>query len=146
VISDGRAARAWLAARTRTPQQEVVLWGESLGCGVAVELASEGARGLILENAFTSLPDVAAHHYAWAPVRLLMRNRLRSVDKIGQFKGPLLQAHGDSDTVVPFALGRRLFEAANEPKEFITVPNGDHNDPRSEKFWKAADRFIDRLP
>jgi hypothetical protein len=125
---------------------DVVLWAESLGTGVAVELAAEGARALILENAFTSLPDVAAHHYSWVPVRLLMRNRLRSIEKIGQFKGPLLQAHGDGDTVVPYELGQRLFEAANEPKEFVTIRDGDHNDPRSTVFWEAADRFLDRLP
>lgn len=146
VVADGRAAHAWLAEKTGKREQDIVLWGESLGCGVAVELATKGARGLILENAFTSLPDVAAHHYSWAPVRLLMRNRLRSIDKIGQFKGPLLQAHGDSDTVIPYELGRRLFEAANEPKEFVTIPNGDHNAPRSAAFWDAADRFLDRLP
>ena len=146
VIADGRAARAWLAAKTGLPERDVVLWAESLGTGVAVELAAEGARGLILENAFTSLPDVAAHHYSWVPVRLLMRNRLRSIEKIGQFKGPLLQAHGDGDTVVPYELGQRLFEAANEPKEFVTIPDGDHNDPRSTVFWEAADRFLDRLP
>jgi fermentation-respiration switch protein FrsA (DUF1100 family) len=122
-----------------------VLWGESLGCGVAVELAADGALGMILENAFTSLPDVAAHHYSWIPVRLLMRNRLRSIDKIAQFEGPLLQAHGDGDTVIPYELGRRLFEAANEPKEFITIPDGDHNDPRSAPFWDAVDQFLDRL-
>jgi fermentation-respiration switch protein FrsA (DUF1100 family) len=146
VVADGRAARAWLAGKTGIREQDLVLWGESLGCGVAVELATEGARGLVLENAFTSLPDVAAHHYSWAPVRLLMRNRLRAIEKIGQFKGPLLQAHGDSDTVIPYELGRRLFEEANEPKEFVSIANGDHNDPRSTRFWEAADRFLDRLP
>jgi fermentation-respiration switch protein FrsA (DUF1100 family) len=145
VIADGHAARAWLAAKTGTPEKELVLWGESLGSGVAIELAVEGARGLILENAFTSLPDVAAHHYSWVPVRLVMRNRLRSIDKIAQFKGPLLQAHGESDSVIPYELGRRLFGAANEPKQFITIPNGDHNDPRSTSFWEAADRFLERL-
>ncbi len=145
VIADGRAARAWLAEKTRTPEKDIVLWGESLGCGVAVELAADGARGVILENAFTSLPDVAASHYAWAPVRLLMRNRLSAIDKIGEYNGSLLQAHGEGDTVVPYSLGRRLFDAANEPKEFVSIPGGDHNDPRSQQFWTAADRFLDRL-
>jgi fermentation-respiration switch protein FrsA (DUF1100 family) len=145
VIADGRAARSWLAARTGTPERNLVLWGESLGCAVAVDLATDGARGLILENAFTSLPDVAAYHYAWAPVRLLMRNRLSAIDKIGRYQGPLLQAHGESDTIVPYALGRRLFDAANEPKQFVSILGGDHNDPRSQQFWDGADRFLDRL-
>jgi uncharacterized protein len=145
VVADARAARTWLAAQAGVPESEIVLWGESLGCGVAIELATEQARALILENAFTSLPDVAAHHYSWMPVRLLMRNRLRAVDKIGRFQGPLLQAHGDGDSVVPYELGQRLFEAANEPKEFLTIPDGDHNDPRTKRFWEAVDRLLERL-
>jgi fermentation-respiration switch protein FrsA (DUF1100 family) len=145
VIADARAARTWLAKKAGLREADIVLWGESLGCGVAIELATDGAQALILESAFTSLPDVAAHHYAWMPVRLLMRNRLPAVDKIEQFRGPLLQAHGDADSVIPYKLGRRLFESANDPKEFITIQGGDHNDPRSSQFWQAVDRFLDRL-
>jgi fermentation-respiration switch protein FrsA (DUF1100 family) len=145
VIADARAARTWLSAKTGFREDDLVLWGESLGCGIAIELAAEGAKALILESAYTSLPDVAAHHYAWMPVRLLMRNRMRAVDKIGQFRGPLLQSHGDEDSVIPYELGRRLFELAGEPKEFVTIKGGDHNDPRSSRFWEAVDRFLDRL-
>jgi len=145
VIADAQAARAWLAEKARVHQSELILWGESLGAGVAVELATQGARGLVLENAFTSLPDVGAHHYPWMPVHFLMRNRMRSIDKIGQYTGPLLQAHGDADTVIPYKLGRRLYEAANEPKEFVTLAGGDHNDARSSRFWQAVERFLARL-
>jgi uncharacterized protein len=145
VIADARAARTWLAKKAGLREADILLWGESLGCGVAIELAADGARALILESAFTSLPDVAAHHYAWMPVRLLMRNRMRAVDKTAQFQGPLLAAHGDADSVIPYELGRRLFETANEPKEFVTIQGGDHNDPRSSQFWQAVDRFLDRL-
>ena len=68
VLLDARAARAWLAQRAGVAEQEIVLWGESLGGGVAVDLAAkDGARGLILESTFTSLPDMAAHHYRWLP-------------------------------------------------------------------------------
>ena len=64
------------------------------------------------------------------PVRLLMRSRYAAIDKIGNYKGPLLQVHGDADTIIPFELGRQLFDAANEPKQFVTIPGADHNDPR----------------
>jgi hypothetical protein len=124
---------------------DVVLWGESLGGGVSVDLAQDGARALILENTFTSIPDVAAHHYPWLPARLLMRNRYDSLKKIARYHGPLLQFHGDVDTIVPFEMGRKLFAAANQPKRFVTIAGADHNDPRSEVVLKELDLFLDQL-
>ena len=75
-----------------------------------------------------------------------MTTRLDSRSKIAAYRGPLLQTHGDADRVVPYALGRRLFEAANEPKRFVAVAGGDHNDPPSRAFLEALDRFLDDLP
>jgi fermentation-respiration switch protein FrsA (DUF1100 family) len=147
VLDDARAARAWLSERANVSPAEIVLMGESLGGAVAVDLAAgDGARGLILENTFSSLPDVAGHHYRWAPVQLLMRSRFDSVSKIGRYHGPLLQIHGDADTIVPIEFSRRLFAAANEPKQFVEIPGADHNDPRTPAFIEAVDRFLDRLP
>jgi hypothetical protein len=145
-LSDARAARAWLANRARVAESQIVLVGESLGTGVAVDLAAvDGARGLVLISAFTSLPDAAASHYPWLPVRLLMRNRLNSLAKIGDYHGPLLSVHGDADTIVPFALGRRLFEAANEPKRLVVAHGSDHNDPPTAEFYEAVDQFLGSL-
>jgi uncharacterized protein len=147
ILADGRAARKWLATRVGVGESQIVMMGESLGGGVAVDLAAaDGARGLILENTFSSLPDVAAAHYPWLPVHFLMRAQLNSAAKIPNYHGPLLQVHGDHDQVIPFALGKKLFDAANEPKQFIVIPNGDHNDPRTPAFLKAMDAFIDKLP
>ncbi len=147
ILADGRAARAWLAKRAEIPEQQIVLMGESLGGAVAVDLAAaDGARGLVLENTFSSLPDVAAAHFPWLPVHMLMRTRLDSAAKIGNYHGPLLQAHGDRDQIVPYASGQRLFAAANEPKQFVTIPGGDHNDPRTPQFYQALDEFFKTLP
>jgi fermentation-respiration switch protein FrsA (DUF1100 family) len=147
VLADARAARAWLAKRTGVKERDIVLWGESIGGAVAVDLAAkDGARGLILENAFTSLPDVAAYHYPWLPVRWLMRGQLNSLAKIGRYPGPLLIVHGDADSIVPYSFGQRLFAAANEPKRFVTQPDADHNDPRDETFWAALKDFLESLP
>ena len=147
ILRDARAARAWLAKRTGIDERQIVQFGESLGGGVAVDLAAaDGARGLILVSTFTTLPDAAAAHFPWLPVRLVMRTRLDSLSKIGRYHGPLLEMHGDADRVVPFALGRRLFAAANEPKQFVEIANGDHNDPLPSEFLQALDRFLDRLP
>ena len=86
---------------------------------------------------------MAAAHYPWLPVRLLMRTRLDSLAKIANYHGPLLQIHGDADTIVPYPLGRRLFDAANEPKRFVTIHGGDHNDPPVREFYRAIDEFLD---
>jgi fermentation-respiration switch protein FrsA (DUF1100 family) len=147
ILADARAARRWLAARTGVREGDIVLVGHSLGGGVAVDLAArDGARGLILESAASALPDAAADHFPLLPVRCLMRTRLDSVAKIPDYHGPLLQTHGDADRVIPFALGRKLFAAANEPKWFVPVPGGGHNDPPSREYLAALDRFFDSLP
>ena len=146
VLADARAARAWLAQRAGIPESEIVLMGESLGGAVLVDLAAaDGARGLVLDITFSSLPDVAAYHYPWAPIKLLMRSRLDSFSKIPNYHGPLLQLHGDADTIVPFKFGRKLFDAANEPKTFVTIPGRDHNDGRTRQFYEAVHEFLNQL-
>jgi fermentation-respiration switch protein FrsA (DUF1100 family) len=146
ILADARAARAWLAKRAGVSEPEIVLMGESLGGGVMVDLAAhDGARGLVLENTFTSLPDVAAFHYPWLPVKTLMRTRMDSAAKIGTFHGPLLQVHGDADTIIPYPIGQRLHAAANEPKTLLTIPGGNHNDARTPAFFEALDRFLSEL-
>lgn len=143
VLADARAARDWLARREGLPAERLILMGESLGGAVAVILAAEGgARALILESTFTNLPDVAAHHFPWVPVRLLMRTRLDALSRIRDYRGPLFQSHGDQDTIVPYHLGRRLFEAANEPKQFVTFPGGDHNDLRDVDYYEKLGQFV----
>ena len=143
VLEDARAARAWLARREAVAEDRLILMGESLGGVVAVDLAAEkGARGLILESTFTSLADVGAYHFPWFPVRLLVRTRLDALAKIKNYHGPLIQSHGDADTIVPYKLGRRLFDAANEPKQWITFPGGDHNDLRSRSYYEKLGQFV----
>ena len=143
VLADARAARDWLSRREGAEPGRLILMGESIGGAVAVDLAAEkGARGLILESTFTSLRDVAAYHLPWLPVRHLMRTRLDSLAKIKDYHGPLLQSHGDSDTIVPYLFGERLFEAANEPKQFITFRGGDHNDLRGAAYYAKLGEFV----
>jgi fermentation-respiration switch protein FrsA (DUF1100 family) len=147
VLADGHAAHQWLAKRAGIQPNEIILMGRSLGGAVAVDLAAtHGAKGLILWNTFTSMPDVAARHFPWLPVRSLMRNRYQSVDKIPKYSGPLLQVHGSSDQIIGFDLGENLFAAATTPdKKFIRVERGDHNDPPSEEFLQECAAFLDRI-
>jgi fermentation-respiration switch protein FrsA (DUF1100 family) len=146
VLQDARAARAWLAERVGLPENQLVLWGESLGGAVVVDLAQDGARGLILENTFTSMPEVAHWHYPWLPARTMMKNRYNSIAKISKYRGPLLQFHGDADTIVPYSNGRQLFDAANEPKQFVSIADADHNDPRDSQVFVQIHRFLEALP
>jgi len=144
ILQDARAARAWLARRAGIAEAQIVLLGRSLGGAVMVDLATrDGARALILEGTFTSLPDVGAYHYPWAPVRLLMRTRLDSLAKIGNYHGPLLQSHGDADRIVPYELGRRLHDAVpGAAKKFLRIPAGDHNDPQPGWYYDELRAFL----
>ena len=150
VLADARAARAWLAERTGVAPQRIVIMGESLGGAVAVDLAVDpmigGARALILEHTFSSMPDVAAHHYPWVPVRLLMKTQFDSLAKIRHYHGPLFQSHGDRDSIVPLESGRRLFDAANEPKQFLLIEGGDHNDSPPPGYYEKLRVFLEEAP
>ncbi len=147
VLRDARAARDFLARREGVRTTEIVLMGRSLGGGVMVDLAArDGARALILESTFTSLNDVAKSHYPSLLVKLVMPRRLDSLSKIENYTGPLLQSHGDADSIISHSIGKQLFQAANEPKTFVTLAGADHNDPQTEDYYQALDKFIAALP
>ncbi len=144
VLADARAARAWLAQREGVAENELVMMGRSLGGAVAVDLAAkDGARALVVESSFNSLPEVAAYHYPWLPVRLAMHTRLDSASKIVDYHGPLLITHSTYDTIVPYEFGKRLFDAANEPKQMITFEDRDHNDPQPMHYYAELKGFLD---
>ena len=143
LIADAKAARAWVAQRTQVDESDVVLFGRSLGGGGAVQLAADdGAAGLVLVSTFASLPEVAASRFPFLLPKLIMRNRFPSAARITEYPGPLLQSHGDADQVIPYSQGEKLFAAANEPKQFIRVDGGGHNDPDTGKFHAALAEFL----
>lgn len=147
LLADARAARVYLAAREKIAEQQIVLLGESLGGGIAVDLAAhDGARGLILESTFSSLRDVAAAHYPEFLVSMLLADKLNSAAHVGKYRGPLLQVHGEADQVIPLASGRRLFAAANQPKTLLSLPGHNHNDRLPAEYYAAVDRFLKQLP
>jgi hypothetical protein len=142
LIADAAAVYAFAAARY--PPQRLVLWGESLGSGVAVALAADHAVGrIVLEAPFTSAADVGAMAYWFLPVRLLMKDQFRSDQRIGAVRVPLLILHGERDRVVPFALGQRLYALANEPKRFVRFRNGGHEDLDAYGAQEAVRAFLD---
>lgn len=141
------AAYAWLTEEQQIAPGEIVLFGNSLGGGVATHLAcGKDHRALVLVKTYTTLPDVGASIYPWLPVRLLMRNRFDSVGRIRHCRRPVFVAHGTTDELIPFELGQRLYEAANEPKEFLAMPNHGHNHALPREFYSALKAFLEKHP
>ena len=144
VEADGRAAYDYLRSRLNVPSDRIVAFGWSLGSAVAVDVASHvPLAALILEGAPSSLVDIGQIRYPYMPIRLLMRNPFDSIRKIGAVRAPKLFLHSPEDTIVPIDEGRKLFEAATQPKEFIEV-NGGHvyaaeKDP---SFFPAVAAFL----
>jgi hypothetical protein len=127
--ADAMACWKWLTEGKGVPNTQIVVWGRSLGGGVAVWLATQVEPGaLVLESSFTSIPDVGAVHYPWLPVRLANRHEYPSLERMDDVRSPILVAHGDGDAIVPYAHGQALFAAATEPKSFVEL-SGDHNGP-----------------
>jgi fermentation-respiration switch protein FrsA (DUF1100 family) len=127
-VADARLAYGALLLEGVEPSS-VVLYGESLGSGVAVRLATERrVAGVVLDAPYTSVVKVAAATYPFLPVRLLLADRYESETYIAQVRAPLLVLHGERDNVIPVAMGRELFRLANEPKRLAVFPNGGHSD------------------
>lgn len=137
------AAAAYSFTTAHYEPQRIVAWGFSLGTGVAVAVASEHDIGkLVLEAPYTSIADVVAPHYWFAPVRLLMRDPFHSDRRIARVTVPLLIMHGTEDRTVPFVLGERLFALAHAPKRFVRIPGGGHADLASFGAIEIARQFI----
>lgn len=138
------AAYDWLTRTMSVPPDRVLIYGGSLGGGVAVDLASRRPhQALILVKTFTSVPDAAQALYPWLPARWLVRNRFANLEKIGRCTRPVFIAHGTADTLIPFHQGKHLFNAASQPKRFLAMPGLDHNDGLSPEFFSALRGFLD---
>lgn len=138
-FTDALTAYDWLAVRT----PDIVVFGESLGTGVATYVASERKpRALVLEAPFTATVDIAAETYPWVPVGLLMRDQFRSRDTIAKVAAPVLIVHGTADPVVPVEHGRRLFALAREPKQLAIVQGAHHSDLWDHGLWKTVLGFL----
>lgn len=146
---DGLHADAVAAVRFLKEQgvslKQTVFYGESLGSGVAVRLASEHNPGaLVLEAPFTSTVEVATSTYWFLPVSHMMLDKFESVSRIRTVAAPILILHGENDAVVPVSLGRKLFDAAADPKEAVYFPRAGHVDLYDHGAVPKILDFIDR--
>ena len=141
---DARAALDWLRAQG-VANERIALYGESLGSGVATKMASERkVGGVVLESPYTSTVEVAAWRFPFVPVHWFMKDRYESIARIGDIRAPLLVMHGDADEVIPQAFGRRLFEAALEPKEGFWPHGLGHKDIFDNGGFTTARDFMER--
>ena len=141
LFADAEAAYAFAASRYRPSQ--IVLWGESLGTGVAVYLAAEKAVGrVILEAPFTSTAAVASQRYWFMPVRLLMKDQFRSDERIANVTAPVLILHGLNDRVVPYSMGEQMFDLAKGNKHIVRFIDGGHEDLDQYGALHAVGRFL----
>jgi fermentation-respiration switch protein FrsA (DUF1100 family) len=160
LVEDAHAAWKMLTEERHVPASKIVLYGESLGGGVATRLASDLCQagtppaGLILMATFSSLVDAASYHFPWLPVRWLLVDRFRSDEAMPHVTCPILQCHGMQDSIVPYRIGQKLFEAmpaksqSGIEKTFVSLQNADHNDVfvvASAKVRTAIGAFYERL-
>ena len=144
LYADARAALDWLQA-SGVESESIVLYGISLGSGVATKMAAERDVGaVVLESPYTSTVDVAAWRFPVVPVSWLMEDRFESLARIGSITEPLLVMHGDGDVVIPQRFGRQLFEAANEPKQGFWPQGLGHNDIFDNGGFVTVLEFIER--
>jgi fermentation-respiration switch protein FrsA (DUF1100 family) len=145
IYADGQAAYEYLLAHG-VRAENLVVFGRSLGSTVAIYVASRNkCAGVILESAFTNMSDMAKQHYPVLPGLGVFKVKFPSIDRIGGIKTPILFIHGDEDEIVPYELGRRLFDAASAEKQFYTINGAHHNDTYivgGKEYFERFERFV----
>ena len=145
LYKDAESAIKWLKMKGIN-EENIILYGESLGTGVAVEVAqNKKYAGVILESPFTSMVNMGKKYYPFFPVHFLLKDKFESHKKIKNISVPILIMHGEVDKIVPYAMGKKMYELANEPKFFYSQEYGDHMIEYDEKLLLALKKFIQSL-
>jgi len=142
LYEDARSAIEWLKNKGIN-ENNIIVYGESLGTGIATEISqNKNFAGLILESPFTSMIDAGKDKYPYLPVKFLLKDKYESDKKIKNIKSPILVMHGKVDKIVPFYMGKKIYELANEPKYFYFSEYDDHMMEYNENLLKALKDFI----
>ena len=142
LYEDARSAIGWLKKKGIN-EKNIILYGESLGTGIAVEIAqNKNFAGIILESPFTSMIEAGKGKYPFLPVRFLLKDKYESDKKIQNIKSPILIMHGEVDRIVPFWMGEKMYKLANEPKYSYFSKYDDHMMEYNEKLLNKLKKFI----
>ena len=145
LYKDARAAKYWLNLNNIN-DQNIVIYGESLGTAVAIDLAKDHKfAGVILESPFTSMLKLSRKYYPWIPTGLLLKDKYETDKKIKKVSTPILILHGRKDNIVPFEMGETLFNQANNPKYNYFVDNDDHMMDFNDELINTINNFISSL-
>lgn len=144
LYNDAKAVINWLNKK-KIKNNQIVLYGESLGSGVVVEMAkNNNFNSVILESPFTSIENSAKIYYPYLPVKILLKDRYDSLSKIDKINSPILIMHGEKDDVVPFSMGKELFEKANNPKHSYFTSSDDHMMEFNSKLLEEIKNFLQK--
>jgi len=142
---DAKSAVKWLKNKG-VNEEDIIIYGESLGTGVGTEIAqNKNFAGIILESPFTSMVDAGADKYPIFPIRLLLKDKYESDKKIKNIKSPILIMHGEVDKIVPFWMGKKMYELANEPKYYYFSKYDDHMMEYNAELLSELKKFINSL-
>jgi len=145
LYEDARSAVKWLKSKSIL-EKNIIIYGESLGTGVATEIAqNKNFAGIILESPFTSMIDVGKAKYPYLPVRFLLKDKYESNKKIKNIKSPILIMHGKVDNIVPFYMGKKIYDLANKPKYSYFSESDDHMMEYNENLLNHLKDFIKSL-
>ena len=144
LYGDAKKAVKWLNERG-VETKNIILYGESLGTGVATEIGQTNKfNSIILESPYTSMIKAAKIYYPYLPVKFLLKDKYDSEKKIKNIKTPILIMHGKKDNIVPFYMGKKLFETANEPKKFLQIEEDDHMLSFNDNLLLEIKNFINK--
>ena len=142
---DSLAALEFLS-KQNISKNKTILYGESLGCGLAVKLSTQHSyNAIILEAPYTSIAEVASRHYWYLPAKLLVLDRFNIISIIKNIKSPLLVIHGEKDNVININFGKKVFKSAPEPKKAIFVKNAGHNNLYEFNIYEKIEQFLKEL-
>ena len=145
LYKDARSALRWLNMKG-IQDKSIIIYGESLGTAIAVEVAqNKKYAGVILESPFTSMVNMGKKYYPFFPVSFLLKDKFESYKKINKIPVPILVIHGKVDKIVPYAMGEKMYELANQPKFFYAQEYGDHMVEYDAKLLKVLEQFIKSL-